>query len=105
MRQIVLPAPLAADRRCVTGQSGNNQVDTECTEFARSFTEKKFRRFAQAVWFVGRFQRAAKKAALLSLFLPSLFRQDVFLRKTPRSAGEVRPYGALVVILEPGRRF
>jgi hypothetical protein len=27
----------------------DNQVDTERTEFTRSFTEKKFMRFAQAV--------------------------------------------------------
>ena len=28
----------------------NNQVDTECTEFRRSFTEKRFMRFAQVAW-------------------------------------------------------
>jgi hypothetical protein len=31
----------------------DNQADTECTEFARSFAEKKFMRFAEAAWFVG----------------------------------------------------
>lgn len=49
----------------------NKQVDTECTEFPRSFIEKKIMRFAQAAWFVRRSCQVPRRMTLFVSWMPA----------------------------------
>lgn len=56
----------ASSRWVRVPELSENQADTESTEFIRSFTERKFMRFAPATWFAHLRQAGTKTTPFLS---------------------------------------